>query len=175
MKRSLTGLVLGLCVVSTALATTYVGVEKDGTKTYSDRPMAGGVPIELEPAQSYSAPTSPGPSNLPRDQQLLQEMDDFVYTSCGVTPENDSTFVNPERVPIAIVATPNIRPFDTVIFLVNGQTVGQPGTISHVMSPVNRGTHTVSVTIKNRYGKLMCTSTSSFHVQRPSLNSPARR
>jgi hypothetical protein len=92
-----------------------------------------------------------------------------------VTPENDSTFVNPERVPIAIVATPNIRPFDTVIFLVNGQTVGQPGTISHVMSPVNRGTHTVSVTIKNRYGKLMCTSTSSFHVQRPSLNSPARR
>lgn len=175
MKRSLTGFVLGVCVVSTALATTYVRVEKNGTKTYSDRPMPGGVPIELEPAQSYSAPPSTNSSNLPREQQLLQEIDDFVYQTCRVTPENDATFTNPENVPIAVAITPNLRPFDTVTFLVNGQAVGPPGTMSYVMSPVNRGTHTVSVSIKNRFGKLLCTATSSFHVQRPSLNSPARR
>ena len=44
MKRSLPVLVLAsLCVVSTAQATTYVRVEKDGTKTYSDRPIPGGL------------------------------------------------------------------------------------------------------------------------------------
>ncbi len=173
MKRSLTVLVLGLCVVSTALATTYVRVEKDGTKTYSDRPIPGGEPIDLQPAQSYSAPPSTSTSTLPREQRLLQEMDDFVYTGCGVTPENDATFTNPERVSIAVLATPNLRPIDTVTFLVNGKAVDPPGTTSYVMSPVYRGTHTVSVTIKNRYGKLMCSSNSVFHVMRPSLNSPA--
>jgi len=30
------------------------------------------------------------------------------------------------------------------------------------------------VTVKNVMGKIVCTSTSSFHVLRPSLNSPAR-
>jgi hypothetical protein len=174
MKRSLTVLVLGLCVVSTALATTYVRVEKDGTKTYSDRPIPGGEPIDLQPAQSYSAPPSTSTSTLPREQRLLQEMDDFVYTSCRVTPENDATFTNPENVPISVVTTPNLRPYDSVTFLVDGQAVGPPGTMSYVMSPVNRGSHTVSITITNRYGKQLCAATSSFHVQRPSINSPRR-
>ena len=57
MKRSSLVVLLGsLCAVSTALATTYVRVEKDGTKTYSDRPMPGGQPVDLQPAQTYSAP-----------------------------------------------------------------------------------------------------------------------
>ncbi len=60
MKRQSLVLLLGsLCAVSAALATTYVRVEKDGTKTYSDRPMPGGQPIDVQPAQTYTA-TPPG-------------------------------------------------------------------------------------------------------------------
>ncbi len=170
MKRSLPVLVLGsLCLVSTALATTYVRVEKDGTKTYSDRPIPGGEAIDLKPAQGYTAPAASGITNAPQEEE-----EEFRYQSCVVTPENDSTFTNPEMVPIALVTNPALRPLDTVIMKVDGQTVGQPGTISYTMTaPVNRGTHTVSVVITDRTGKMMCVVNSSFHVMRPSLNSPA--
>ena len=58
MKRLSLTLVLGSLIAVTAQATTYVRVEKDGTKTYSDRPIPGGQPIDVQPAQTYSAPPS---------------------------------------------------------------------------------------------------------------------
>ncbi len=45
-----------LCAVSTALATTYVRVEKDGTKTYSDRPIPGGSPSTCSPRRATRRP-----------------------------------------------------------------------------------------------------------------------
>ena len=91
MKRQSLVLLLGsLCAVSAALATTYVRVEKDGTKTYSDRPIPGGQPVELQQAQTYSAPPPPSEdSQRPREEQLLQQ-DDFRYQSCTISPENDT-------------------------------------------------------------------------------------
>jgi hypothetical protein len=165
-----------LCVASAALATTYVRVEKDGTKTYSDRPLPGGQPIDLEPAQSYSSPQTPNVnSNLPREQQLLQQVDDFKYDRCALTPANDSTFTNPEEVIISLSTFPMLRPFDLVVLTVDGQAVGAPGTMTYKMTPVYRGTHAVAATVTNRAGKVVCTANASFHVMRPSLNSPARR
>jgi hypothetical protein len=175
MKRSLVMLIGTLCVASAALATTYVRVEKDGTKTYSDRPIPGGQAIDLEPAQSYSAPQTPNVnSNLPREQQQLL-VDNFKYDRCTLTPANDSTFTNPEEVIISLSTFPMLRPFDLVVLTVDGQAVGAPGTMTYKMTPVNRGTHAVGVTITNRAGAVVCTASASFHVMRPSLNSPARR
>jgi hypothetical protein len=172
MKRTIPVLLLATLSVSTAFATTYVRVEKDGTKTYSDRPIPGGVAIDLEPAQGYSAPpSSPSVSSGP----LIQDADNFTYQSCGVTPEKDATFNNPEIVPISVVTSPALRPLDTVVLTVDGQAVGQPGITSYTMTQPVRGTHTVAVTIKNRYGRMLCTVISSFHVMRPTVNSPGRR
>jgi hypothetical protein len=170
MRRSLPLLLLGsLCVVLTAQATTYMRVEKDGTKTYSDRPIPGGQPIDVQPAQGYSAPPSSGIST-----RTDQEPDNFRYQSCAVTPENDSTFTNPDMVPISVMTNPSVRPFDTVVMTVDGRSVGQPGTMSYTMTaPIDRGTHTVSVTITDQFGTLLCSVNSAFHVMRPGLNSPA--
>jgi len=177
MKRQSLVLVLSLCAVSAALATTYVRVEKDGTKTYSDRPMPGGQPIELQPAQTYSAP-QPGvsaESQRPREEQLLQQSDDFRYESCTVTPENDTTLQNPEAVIIAVSTNPPLRPGDVITMTVDGQPAGAPNSLSYTMSPVYRGTHTVGLNVVNPYGKAVCNSTSVFHVLNPGLNSPARQ
>jgi len=178
MKRGpLVILLASLCAASTAQATTYVRVEKDGTKTYSDRPIPGGHPIDLQPAQSYSTPPSqPGvDSNLPSEMQQLQQVDDFRYDSCPVTaPANDMTFQNPEAVNISLTTSPGLRPGDIITLTLDGQPVGGPNPTSYSLTPVYRGTHVVGVTVKNVMGKIVCTSTSSFHVLRPSLNSPAR-
>jgi hypothetical protein len=175
MKRlSLTFVLGSVCIASVALATTYVRVEKDGTKTYSDRPIPGGQPIDVQPAQSYSAPSAPSvDSRLPREQQLVQEFDEYKYQSCGITPANDTTFSNPESVSISANITPAVRYNDVATLTIDGQSVA-PNITTYLMSPAYRGTHSVVLTIKNVNGQVLCTSTSSFHVIRPGLNSPAR-
>ena len=174
MKRPYYAGLLALCAVSTALATTYVRVEKDGTKTYSDRPMPGGQPIDLQPAQTYSSPAPSNDPNAPREQQLLRQVDTFKYESCNVTPANDTSFQSPEVVQIAVITSPATRPGDIVTLTVDGQSVGGANALSYNMTPVYRGTHTVGVTVKGPNGQVLCNSTSSFHVIRPGLNSPAR-
>jgi hypothetical protein len=178
MKRLSLIILASLCAAS-ALATTYVRVEKDGSKTYSDRPIPGGQPVELTPAQSYEAPTGPNlisSGETPREQQLLEQMDDFRYTSCEVTPANDTTYTNPESVSVSLSLNPALRPDHTVVVTVDGQPIpGGPNAMTATFTTVYRGTHTVVAVVKNRFGKTMCQATTSYHVQRPSLNSPARR
>jgi hypothetical protein len=178
MKRMFLVWTLGsLCAVSTAFATTYMRVEKDGTKSYSDRPMPGGQPIEITPAQTYSAPPPPATgtqSSLPLEQQMLGQMDSFKYDGCDVTPKSEETFTNPERVVVGVTVMPGLRVGDIVDLRVDGTPVGGPTTSSHTIQPVYRGSHTVSVQVKDRFGRALCSSSSTFHVFRPSLNSPNR-
>jgi hypothetical protein len=169
-------MILGsFAMAMTAAATTYVRVEKDGSKTYSDRPLPGGQPVELQAAQTYSAPPPPpDQSSVPREQQLLQDMDDFRYENCRLTPEDQATFTNPENLNISLQSTPNLRASDTVTMTVGGQVVNSQNGL-YVMSPVNRGSHTVQVSVKDRYGRELCRATTTFHVFRPSVNLPSRR
>lgn len=180
MKRPLTRLMLVLvsaAAASAALATTYVRVEKDGSKTYSDRPLPGGQPVELEAAQTYTPPPTPDSranANLPAEQRALQGVSDFTYTSCSITPENDATFVNPENVPVSVTTVPALRPGDSVNLVIDGQAA-PPMSRDFVLSPAHRGTHTATATLKDSYGRVLCSASVSFHVQRPSLNLPGRR
>lgn len=178
MKRMPLALFLGaLLVASAASATTYVRVEKDGSKTYSDRPIPGGQPVDLEPAQTYSAPpgsSAPSPS-VPRETQLVREMDNFRYESCEITPANDEQISNPQSVSIQVNIKPLLRVGDVVNLSLDGAVVSSSSVLSYVMTPANRGTHTVAVQVKDRYGRAVCSASSQFHVFQPGLNSPARR
>jgi hypothetical protein len=161
-------------LATTSLATTYVRVEKDGTKTYSDRPIPGGVPVELEPAQTYTpAPVVEVAPNLPVDQRLLAQMDDFTYSGCGVTPANDETFTNPENIPVSVNLAPGLRPGDIMTLSIDGKVVGT-NILSYVMNPVYRGSHTIQVTVKDQFGRVLCSSSATIHVMRPSINMPRR-
>jgi hypothetical protein len=164
-----------LFAASTTLATTYVRVEKDGTKTYSDRPLPGGQPVDLQPAQTYSAPPAPStPSSLPREQQLLNQVDDFKYTSCATVPRQDETFTNPEVVNLGVTLQPAQRPGDVIELTLDGKVVGDGSGNHALMAPVDRGTHTVAAAVKDRFGRTLCSASSQFHVFRPSLNMPGR-
>lgn len=176
MKR-LTLFLVSIAAASTAIATTYVRVEKDGSKTYSDRPLPGGQPVELQSAQTYSAPqpsSSTANSNLSAEQQALQGIDDFVYESCSISPGNDQTFTNPQSVQVEVSTNPGVRPDDTVNLVVDGKAA-EPQSTSFVLQPVDRGSHTATVTLRNSHGRVLCSSSVTFHVNRPSLNQPGRR
>lgn len=176
MKR-LTLMLVSMAAASAALATTYVRVEKDGSKTYSDRPLPGGQPVELQPVQTYSSPkdsSSSSSSNQSAEQRALEGIDDFRYDSCSISPENDATFTNPENVVVQVSINPSLRPNDTVNLVVDGQAAPAEST-SFVLQPVDRGTHTATATLKDSYGRVLCSTSASFHVFRPSVNQPGRR
>jgi hypothetical protein len=177
MNRDLVVIFLGsLLAASAAQATTYVRVEKDGSKTYSDRPLPGGHPIEIEPAQTYSAPpvTGTDASRSPEQQQVLDAAN-FRY-SCALAPRADETFQNPESVMLSVQLTPALRPGDRVTFSLDGASVAnEENATSRMLEFPDRGTHTASVQITDRSGKSVCSVSSTFHVQRTGLNSPARR
>jgi len=170
MKQAL-AIFLGSLLATTAFATTYVRVEKDGTKTYSDRPLPGGQPIDLRPAQTYSAPTPS--ANSGSQTQRPTDAPDFRYDSCALTPRNDETFHSPEQVTLSLSATPTLRFGDQVRFLVDGADVGGNGPSASLINP-DRGSHTVNANVSDRSGRSLCTATTTFHVQRPTLNSPTR-
>jgi hypothetical protein len=166
-------------LATTALATTYVRVEKDGTKTYSDRPLPGGHPVEIQPAQTYSSPAPSGPSVLdsrrPREELELQEAANFRYTLCQLSPRNDETFTNPSKVDVNLTLSPPLRAGDELRILVDG--VAPPsaaGVLAFSLEQPDRGSHTVTAEIRDRDGRGLCAASTTFHVQRPSLNSPAR-
>jgi len=165
-------------LATSALATTYVRVEKDGTKTYSDRPLPGGQPVDIQPAQTYSAPAQSsaiGDSRRPREELEMREAANFRYTLCQLAPPNDQTFTNPAKVDVTLTLNPPLRPGDELKILVDGSP--PPATASALsvsLQQPERGSHTVTAEIKDRYGKGLCAASTTFHVQRPSVNSPGR-
>jgi hypothetical protein len=176
MKRWLPVLLMGSLTTATAFATTYVRVEADGTKTYSDRPIPGGQPVEIQGAQTYSAPApASSATGVPSEQQLLRDMGEvFKYESCALKPDAEQTFMNPESVSVAVALKPALRVGDVVDLRIDGSAVGQ-GAQSTIVKPVFRGAHTVTVSVKDRYGRALCDASSTFHVHQPGLNSPANK
>ena len=175
MKRAIS--ILGLLLAASGTqAETYVRVEKDGTKTYSDRPLPGGQPVDLQPAQTYSAPqTRPeASSRLPGEQRELIQAANFQY-QCSLTPSSEQTFQNPETVTLSVSLTPALRIGDTVRFSMDGSEVKGDSPTSVSITYPERGSHTANVRITDFSGKTLCDVTSTFHVQRSSLNSPNRR
>jgi len=156
-----------------ALAETWVRVEKDGTKTYSDRPIPGGTPVVLSSAQTYSAPQIADPTR-PAEVQSLEATANFRYQSCTLSPRNDDTLQNPESVTISLSTTPTLLIGHDVNISMDGASVGT-GQSSVTIQYPDRGTHSVSAQVVNRSGQTLCSASTTFHVQRTNLNSPQRQ
>ena len=176
MSRTFLVILIGSLLSAPAFATTYVRVEKDGTKTYSDRPLPGGQPIDIQPAQTYSAPPTPSvDSSLPREQRELMEAANFHYQGCALSPRNDETFTNPQQVVVSLALTPSLRAGDRVSIMVDGAAgSGDDGTTILTLPQPVRGSHTVNAQVTDRSGKTVCQASTTFHVQRPTLSSPTR-
>ncbi len=175
MKR-LSLLMASLAVASAALATTYVRVEKDGTKTYSDRPIPGGQPVDLEPAQTYSspAPSTPASSNLPSEQQTPEQDRRLPIPELQSHAGERATFTNPLNVPVSVTVVPAVRAGDVAQLTIDGKPAAA-NALNGLLEPAYRGAHSAQITIKDSFGRVLCSASVTFHVMRPSVNMPARR
>jgi len=161
-----------LATASAVLADTYVRTEKDGTKTYSDRPLPGGKQVVLESAQTYT-PSPTSDSTRPQEMQSLDAAANFQYTSCTLRPADDTSFQNPESVTVTFAVSPPVRISDVVNLTMDGTRLGS-GELSVLVPQPERGSHSVNAEIRDSSGQSMCSASTTFHVQRATLNSPQR-
>lgn len=173
MRTPLVILLASVLAAPAVLAETYVRVEKDGTKTYSDRPLPGGQPVDIQPAQTYTPPPPPPDPMRTPEQRAAEEAPQFQYDSCQLTPRNDQTFFSPETINVQLTTVPQLRLGDEVRLAMDGAPL--EGRTSAVIDMPERGTHSITAQITDRSGRTLCSASSTIHVQRPGLNSPQRR
>ena len=174
MRMLLFTLMSVVCTVAVS-ATVYKWVDEDGVVHYSDQPHDNAQKVELKAPQTYTAPKAPaGPLPRPRDAAKPAP----AYQSCTVSePANDQVFTNTSEVTAGVTMQPTIRPGDTAVVTLDGQRVpGVPASGGQfTISPVDRGTHSIQMTIQDPNGATVCSSAAvTFHVQQASLQSPTR-
>jgi uncharacterized protein DUF4124 len=161
---------LATCTVATA-ATVYKWVDENGVTHYSDQPHENAQKVEIKAPQTFSAPKTSTPRPTPPRQPAEK-----VYQSCSLSePTNDQVFLNTDTVSAGTSVLPAVRPGDTVLVTMDGAPVpGVPASGGQfTISPVDRGEHTIQMTVRDPSGTTVCSSPSvTFHVRQPSLQSP---
>ena len=172
MRTLLFTLISFACTVAVA-ATVYKWVDENGVVHYSDQPHENAEKVELKAPQTYTPAKTPdsqssrAPARGPRPS---------TYQSCSVSePANDQVFMNTDTVNAGVTIQPAVRPGDTAVVTLDGQVVpGVPASGGQfTISPVDRGTHTIQMVVRDPSGATVCSSPAvTFNVRQPSTQSP---
>ncbi len=171
-----------LCGCAPLHAQVYKWVDKDGVTHYSDRAAPGAEQVEVQEAQTYSAPpvreslrTSAPPGADSR--AAAQAAEEFRYDNCAFTaPGADETFQNQYSVNTQWTLSPDLRPGDRVELILDGQLVSnvQPASLGMTLDSVYRGAHTLQLNVRDSRGRTVCETRVAFNVLQPSLLNPNR-
>ena len=77
---------------------------------------------------------------------------------------------------VAVQVTPAKRSTDRVVLSMDGQSIEPKSNdqMEFVITPIDRGTHTVAASVRSADGKTLCQSSAlTFHVRQPSVFKPA--
>jgi hypothetical protein len=186
MRTVLLLAVLGSCWALAAQATVYRWVDADGVLHFSDQPHQGATEIQVAEPQTYSAPkVAPVNGAAAAAASAKTRNVNFRYTNCSVgSPAAESSVVDVETLGVSVGVEPGLRPTDRISLYYDGGAVpGSGGTsTSFQINGPERGTHTLSVSISDANGAIVCQSGPlNFYVHQPSTlapqnpNSPANR
>jgi len=151
---------------------TYRWVDADGIH-YSDQPHPGADQITLTRAPAYSSGQDQSSSASAHPSRAANDAADFQYDSCAVVqPAQDEVLVDAHAVTIAVQANPPKRGGDRVVLSLDGRAI-EPASNDQqdfTINPIDRGTHTVSASVRGADGRSLCQSAAlSFHVRQPAL------
>ncbi len=169
-------LILLLSVHGSLFAEAYRIVHPDGSIEFTDEPVDGAEPVQLEQPSTYTyTPPAPLPT-LPAEVNPaaqapapLPEGEDanFKYKKLQiVSPANDSTVVaNDNRLQVAVLVDPQLRSEHQVVLSLDGQVQAKGGGV-FVLEGVLRGTHSLQAKVVDAKGKTLITSPiTKVHVQ----------
>ena len=175
-------LLIGLLVVAAAAvaATTYRWVDDQGVTHYSDQPHPGADKVALPQPQTYSSPPAavrgPAAGTTANTRQPADATSSFHYDTCSIAQPADDEVLFDAAVTVRGQLSPAARQGDKVVLLFDGASMEapSPGQLEFRIEPVERGTHTVSLQVRDGAGRALCHSQPvSFHIRQASQLSPA--
>ena len=154
-------------------ATVYKWVDENGVTHYSDQPYPGAKKIEVQAAQTYTAPPPPvvSPAAGPNPASARGS-----YKVCEVfRPTQDEVLFNVSSVTVKLRLDPDLQSGDKVAIALDGKRVPGLPTAGEefTLSSIYRGTHSVMAVVEDPQGKTVCqTSAVTFHVRQASQLAP---
>ncbi|MEM9384073.1 MAG: DUF4124 domain-containing protein [Pseudomonadota bacterium] len=171
------GILLAVAVAGAQERETYTWVDSAGTRHYSDRPP----PSDARQVRTLQVPLprgAQGPAAPAAATARVSSGDDAAEdapvtpTITMVRPTADETFVNTAGVvQVAVNVEPQMPDRGRVNIYLDGAVVatGSPGQQSFQLSPVYRGTHSVSAVLVDGAGSQVSRSTNvTFYVRQQS-------
>ena len=159
---------------STQAATVYKWVDANGVTHYSDQPFPGAKKIEIEAAQTYAAPSQ---EKATVSQTVAKaKADGPLYKACEVfRPSPEEALINVSSVTAKVRLDPGLRAGDRALIAFDGKVLADVEMAGNefTISPIYRGTHTVSAVVQNLAGNIICQSEPiTFYVRQASTLSP---
>ena len=176
MRRAALVLAWALSTVP-AQAQIYSYIDAEGNRVFTDRPSTGNsAALELKPTNSM--PSAPDTLLTRKVRPEPEETAANIYQTLSIsTPTADSTVHNGAgEVWVTLVSEPPLQAGDQYQALLDGQPFGAPSTsLSLLLSPVDRGTHQLQISIIDAQGNSLLQSSSlAFHMRRVSLSDKRR-
>lgn len=151
-----------------AQAEVYKRVNPDGSVEFSDVPdKTGEKPVTLPPPSTYKPPKQPLSLTMP--DQTKKAPTPIGYESLSINhPENDTTIrENTGNISVKIASEPALQPGHSFVLLMDGNKVGEGRAASFQLTNLPRGSHTLSVQIKDGEGNTLIQSGAvTFHLMR---------
>lgn len=159
---------------SVAFATTvYKWVDENGVIHYSDQPHPNAQKLQVEGVQTYSSRSAS--VREPAESESASTTPN-PYKGCAIAqPLEQQNLPNAQSVFVRVAADPVPRSGDRIYITMDGQGLngGQPTGLSFNVTPIDRGSHSVSAQIRSPDGTILCqTPNVTFYVQQPNLFSP---
>ncbi len=151
--------------------TVYKTVDAEGNIVFSDVPSDGAEEITIKKAQAINPPKARSFKLSPAEDKPNK----FNYTKLTIdNPENDATIHGGDgNVNITATLEPELNENDVIVLFMDGKEMLSGRSAQFLLANVDRGTHSISVAVKNEDDNVLKRSDKvTFHVRRTSLLSP---
>ena len=164
-----------------AYADVFRWVDEEGVVHFSDRPHEGAETVELQQAQTFSAPAGSRQRQTSAEQQAASGEDEGDeeegYTGLRILrPGQDEVLWNTGGiVDVQVDAAPQLQTGHSIKLFLDGQPVNglETGQTSGQLTDVFRGTHNLRAEIHDENGSGLFQSVAiSFTVQQTSVQNP---
>jgi len=165
-------LIMGLLATPAVSADVYRSVDDSGNIVYSDKPSPDAEKIQIDEIQTIEAPDiGPFEYTPPKNPAGTP-----IYTKLEITSPEEGAAIrsNSGEITISSVLEPGLNTASghQLVLIMDGNDVATGGPQFNLQN-VDRGTHSVSVAIKDSSGKVVMQSTPvTFTLQRIAVQPP---
>jgi hypothetical protein len=177
MVRILLFTLMSLACSGLLAATVYRWVDENGVVHYSDQPHANAEKVQVSAPQTYKSGQYSNAASGAPPQDPGASAPAPAYQGCSIAqPFDGQDFSNIPSLAIAVRTDPGLHPGDQVFIMMDGGLIngGAATGTQFVLTPVDRGTHTMQALIRDGNGTLQCQSPPvTFNVHQVSAANPA--